>query len=188
MNLSRLKGEVWVIAAVLMAAAVAPALAQTGPPAVITAPGSVTSDTDAAITLTSAPTTKIILRCDEPQTANWASSVIGSREVERLTLTQLAGLSTYREGANLSPHRGIEPLVLADEIKMLQPFTGYLCIAGAAGRTTIKIPELHLVRHHPAFIARPPAATPRPKTNDAKVPPIDEPTDEEIIAQLAARR
>jgi type IV secretory pathway TraG/TraD family ATPase VirD4 len=144
--------------------------------------------TDAAITLTSAPTTKIILRCDEPQTANWASSVIGSREVERLTLTQLAGLSTYREGANLSPHRGIEPLVLADEIKMLQPFTGYLCIAGAAGRTTIKIPELHLVRHHPAFIARPPAATPPPKTNDANVPPIDEPTDEEIIAQLAARR
>ncbi len=36
--------EVPLIAAVLMAAAVAPVLAQTGPPAVITAPGSVTSD------------------------------------------------------------------------------------------------------------------------------------------------
>ena len=35
---------VWVIAAVLMAAAGAPAFAQTGPPAVITVPGSVTSD------------------------------------------------------------------------------------------------------------------------------------------------
>jgi hypothetical protein len=44
MNLVRLKTLTWVIAAVLMAAAVAPAFAQTGAPAVITVPGSVTSD------------------------------------------------------------------------------------------------------------------------------------------------
>ena len=66
---------------------------------------------DGAITLTSSPTTKVILRCDEAETAKWASELLGSREVERMTMTQLAGLSTYREGVNLQPHRSTEHIV-----------------------------------------------------------------------------
>jgi type IV secretory pathway TraG/TraD family ATPase VirD4 len=80
---------------------------------------------EGAITLSSSPSTKVILRVDETETARWASELIGSHEVERLQMTQLAGLSTYREGVNLQPHRSLEPLVLPDEIKLLQPFTGY---------------------------------------------------------------
>jgi type IV secretory pathway TraG/TraD family ATPase VirD4 len=135
---------------------------------------------EGCITLTSSPSTKIILRVDETETAKWASELIGSHECERIQMTQLAGLSTYREGINLQPHRAIEPLVLPDEIKLLQPFTGYLCLAGHH-RTTIRISELHLVKHHPAFTPRasvppPPEATSTP-----------EPTDDEIAAQILAR-
>ncbi|MGO9265771.1 MAG: type IV secretion system DNA-binding domain-containing protein [Candidatus Binataceae bacterium] len=108
---------------------------------------------DGAITLTSSPTTKLIMRSDEPETARWASDLIGSHETERLQMTQLAGLSTYREGVNLSPHRSVEHLVLPAEIQQLRPFHGYLCIAGEH-RTTLRIPELHLTRRHPDFIPR----------------------------------
>jgi len=110
---------------------------------------------DGAITLTSSPTTKVILRCDEAETAKWASELLGSREVERMTMTQLAGLSTYREGVNLQPHRSTEHIVTAAEIQLLKPFHGYLCVAGS-DRTTIKIPERYLEKRQPAF---------RPRTN-----------------------
>jgi type IV secretory pathway TraG/TraD family ATPase VirD4 len=108
---------------------------------------------DGAITLTSSPTTKLIMRSDEPETARWASDLIGSHETERLQMTQLAGLSTYREGVNLSPHRSVEHLVLPAEIQQLRPFNGYLCIAGEH-RTRVRIPEQHLTRRHPDFIQR----------------------------------
>jgi type IV secretory pathway TraG/TraD family ATPase VirD4 len=108
---------------------------------------------DGAITLTSSPTTKVILRCDEAETAKWASELLGSREVERMTMTQLAGLSTYREGVNLQPHRSTEHIVTAAEIQLLKPFNGYLCVAGS-DRTTIRIPERHLEKRQPAFLPR----------------------------------
>jgi hypothetical protein len=133
---------------------------------------------EGCITLTSSPSTKIILRVDETETAKWASELIGSHEIERLTMTQLAGLSSYREGINLSPHRTIEPLVLPDEIKLLRPFTGYLCLAGQH-RTTVRIPEVHLDRRQPAFIPRGNA--------DAPAPSVAPPNEHEIVAQILKR-
>jgi len=113
---------------------------------------------DGAVTLTSSPTTKVILRCDEAETARWASDLIGSHEIERLSMTQLAGLSTYREGVNLQPHRGTEHIVTPAEIQLLKSLRGYLCVAGN-DRTTIKIPERHLEKRHPAFVPRTPNRT-----------------------------
>ena len=117
---------------------------------------------DGAITLTSSPTTKVILRCDEAETAKWASELLGSREVERMTMTQLAGLSNYREGVNLQPHRSTERIVTPAEIQLLKPLRGYLCVAGS-DRTTIRIPERHLEKRQPAFLPRTnvPVATPQ---------------------------
>ncbi|MBV8097202.1 MAG: type IV secretion system DNA-binding domain-containing protein [Acetobacteraceae bacterium] len=132
---------------------------------------------EGCITLTSSPSTKIILRVDETETAKWASELIGSREIERLTITQLARLSTYREGINLSPHRTIQPLVLADEIKLLRPFTGYLCLA-SHHRTTVRIPALRLTRYHPAFI---------PRAAEPPVPPVAQLSEPAIAAQITAR-
>jgi type IV secretory pathway TraG/TraD family ATPase VirD4 len=133
---------------------------------------------EGAVTLTSSPSTKLVMRVDETECAKWASELIGSHEVERLTMTQLTGLSAYREGVNLQPHRSIEPLVLPDEIKLLQRFTGYLCIAGAH-RTTIEIPRLHLVKHHEPFIPRPVSPT--------EITVTAAPNEDEILAQMTAR-
>jgi type IV secretory pathway TraG/TraD family ATPase VirD4 len=108
---------------------------------------------DGAVTLTSSPTTKVILRCDEAETAKWASELLGSREIERMQMTQLAGLSSYREGINLQPHRTTEHIVTAAEIQLLKSLQGYLCVAGN-DRTTIRIPERHLDKRHPAFVPR----------------------------------
>ena len=108
---------------------------------------------DGAVTLISAPSTKVILRVDETEMAEWASQQLGSREVERLQMTQLAGLSQFREGVNLQPQRSIERIVLADEIKLLPRLQGYICIAGH-DRTRITIPERHLQAREPALIAR----------------------------------
>jgi len=121
---------------------------------------------DGAITLTSSPTTKVILRCDEAETAKWASELIGSREIERLSMTALTGLSTYREGMNLSPRRSTEHIVTAAEVQLLKPFSGYLCVAGY-DRTAIKIPKLHLEAKYPAFVPRAEATAARPKTQTA---------------------
>jgi type IV secretory pathway TraG/TraD family ATPase VirD4 len=108
---------------------------------------------DRCVTMTSAPTTKCVLRCDEAETAKWASDLLGSREIERTEMTMLAGLSNMREGVNLQSRRSMEHLVLPAEIQMLKPFHGYLCVAGEA-RTTIRIPESYLVRNYPAFVPR----------------------------------
>jgi hypothetical protein len=104
----------------------------------------------------------VVLRADEPETARWCSELIGHHEVERLQMTQMAGLSTYREGVNLSPHRSVEPLVLPAQIQRLKPFHGYLCIAGE-DRTTIEVPPMRLARHHEPFIPRRPAGAPEPQ-------------------------
>jgi type IV secretory pathway TraG/TraD family ATPase VirD4 len=108
---------------------------------------------DGAITLTSSPTTKVLMRCDEVETAKWASELLGSHEIVRLNMTSMAGLSNYREGVNLSPHRSSEHIVTAGEIQLLKPLEAYLCVAGF-DRTTVRIPARHLQRNHPAFIPR----------------------------------
>ncbi len=123
---------------------------------------------DGAITLTSSPTTKVILRCDEAETAKWASDLLGSREIERLQMTQLAGLSTYREGINFQPHRTTEHIVTAAEVQLLKSLCGYLCVAGN-DRTTIGIRERHLERRHPAFVPRNNAARGQGANKNASV-------------------
>ncbi|HTT75990.1 MAG TPA: type IV secretion system DNA-binding domain-containing protein [Candidatus Binataceae bacterium] len=110
---------------------------------------------DRTTTLTSAPTTKVILRCDEAETAEWASEQLGKHEILRLEMTSLAGLSSYREGFNLQPHRSVEPIVMAAEVQSLREYEGYLCVAGA-DRAKITIPPGHLERHQPPFLARQP--------------------------------
>jgi len=108
---------------------------------------------DRAVTLTSSPTTKCLLRADETETAEWASKLLGSHEIERTEMTMLSGLSNMREGVNLQGRRTTEHIVTPAEIQLLKPFHGYLAVAGE-NRTTIRIPERHLQKKFPAFIPR----------------------------------
>ena len=115
---------------------------------------------EGATTLTSCPTTQVILRITEAETAKWASEQLGSREVDRITQSQLAGLSTMREGITIGSQRGTESIVTAGEIQLLRPFHGYISVAGY-DRCPLTFKERHLEKHHPAFIPRqePPNAT-----------------------------
>jgi Type IV secretion-system coupling protein DNA-binding domain len=129
---------------------------------------------DRTTTLTSAPTTKVVLRCDEAETAEWASEQLGKHEVVRVEMTALAGLSSYREGFNLQPHRSVEPIVMAAEVQSLKEYEGYLCVAGA-DRAKIAIPPRHLERRQAPFLPR------RPVSDDVGAPrsPLSEQSGKE---------
>jgi type IV secretory pathway TraG/TraD family ATPase VirD4 len=116
---------------------------------------------DGALSLISQPSTKIILRVDETEMAEWASHQLGEREVQRLQMAQLAGVNAFREGMNLQPQQVIERVVMADEIKLLKPLSGYIAIAGH-DRCRISIDELRMVERQPAFL---------PRISDSKAPP-----------------
>src|SRR5579883_1136333 len=105
------------------------------------------------VTLLSAPATKLILRSDEAETAEWASRTLGQREVVRLQMTTLTGPSLYRDGFNLQPHQTLERVVLPAEIQKLPPLEGYLCIAGY-DRARVKMEWAEPRRNAPAFILR----------------------------------
>lgn len=108
---------------------------------------------DRTVTLLSAPATKLILRSDEAETAEWASRTLGQREVVRLQMTTLTGPSLYRDGFNLQPHQTLERVVLPAEIQKLPPLEGYLCLAGY-DRARVKMQWAEPKRSAPAFILR----------------------------------
>jgi hypothetical protein len=108
---------------------------------------------DRTVTLLSAPATKLILRSDEAETAEWASRTLGQREVVRLQMTTLTGPSLYRDGFNLQPHQTLERVVLPSEIQKLPALEGYLCIAGY-DRARVKMQWAEPRRSAPAFVLR----------------------------------
>lgn len=136
---------------------------------------------EGATVITSCPTTQIFLRTPDPETAEWASGTIGEHEVERIGISQVTGLSNYREGLTLNPHRNVERLVIGGQIQALDPFQGYICCGGA--RANISIPKLHLVPRVPDFIPRANTAV-----QPSPLPAPSEPTDQQILAELSARR
>jgi type IV secretory pathway TraG/TraD family ATPase VirD4 len=108
---------------------------------------------DRTVTLLSAPATKLILRSDEAETAEWASRTLGQREVVRLQMTTLTGPSLYRDGFNLQPHQTLERVVLPAEIQKLPALEGYLCIAGY-DRARVALQWAAPRNAAPAFILR----------------------------------
>jgi hypothetical protein len=121
---------------------------------------------DRTVTLLSAPATKLILRSDEAETAEWASRTLGQREVVRLQMTTLTGPSLYRDGFNLQPHQTLERVVLPSEIQKLRPLEGYLCIAGY-DRARVKMQWAEPRRSAPAFVLR------RASGPDSGLPVVD---------------
>jgi type IV secretory pathway TraG/TraD family ATPase VirD4 len=108
---------------------------------------------DRTVTLLSAPATKLILRSDEAETAEWASRTLGQREVVRLQMTTLTGPSLNRDGFNLQSHQTLERVVLPAEIQKLPALEGYLCIAGY-DRARVAMQWAAPKKSAPAFILR----------------------------------
>lgn len=109
-----------------------------------------------AAVLASMPSTKLLLRVDEPETAAFIARQIGDREALRDEI----GVSTTEHGNrfNIHPSRRTEPVVMASQIQRLPRLEGYLCIAGL-DRARVKVKPCLPHRRQVAFIPR---ALPRP--------------------------
>ena len=109
-----------------------------------------------AAVLASMPSTKLLLRVDEPETAAFIARQIGDREALRDEI----GISTAEHGNrfNTQPSRRTEPVVMASEIQRLPKLEGYLCIAGL-DRARVKVKPCLPYRRQVEFIPR---ALPRP--------------------------
>jgi len=109
-----------------------------------------------AAVLASMPSTKLLLRVDEPETATFIARQIGDREA----LREEIGISTAEHGNryNLHPARRTEPVVMASEVQRLPKLEGYLCIAGL-DRARVKVKPCLPRRRQVEFIPR---ALPRP--------------------------
>jgi type IV secretory pathway TraG/TraD family ATPase VirD4 len=140
---------------------------------------------DRTVTLLSAPATKLILRSDEAETAEWASRTLGQREVVRLQMTTLTGPSQFRDGFNLQPHQTLERVVLPAEIQKLPALEGYLCIAGY-DRARVTLQWAEPKKSAPAFVLRRGSDETNPEPS-AKAQASSEPTQMEARGESAAR-
>jgi hypothetical protein len=74
----------------------------------------------------------LILRCsgsDHRGTANFASRLIGQREVRRTNRSRSRGPTDFLSSTTLSEHVGIEPAVMDSQIEQLPDLSGYLKFA-----------------------------------------------------------
>ena len=109
-----------------------------------------------AAVLASMPSTKLLLRVDEPETAAFIARQIGERE----TLREEIGISTADHGNryNIHPARRTEPVVMASEVQRLPKLEGYLCIAGldrARVKVRLCVPRRRQVKFIPRALPRP---------------------------------
>ncbi len=109
-----------------------------------------------AAVLASMPSTKLLLRVDEPETAAFIARQIGERETLRYEIGMSA--AEHSDRFNLHPSRRTEPVVMASEIQRLPKLEGYLCIAGL-DRARVRVKPCLPERRQIEFIAR---ALPRP--------------------------
>jgi type IV secretory pathway TraG/TraD family ATPase VirD4 len=104
-----------------------------------------------AAVLASMPSTKLILRVDEPETAAFLARQIGERETLHEELGMSAGHDDHR--FSIHPARRTEAVVMAAEIQRLPKLEGYLCIAGL-DRARVRIKPCPPQRRQREFIAR----------------------------------
>jgi type IV secretory pathway TraG/TraD family ATPase VirD4 len=108
-----------------------------------------------AAVLASMPSTKLLLRVDEPETAGFIARQIGEHE----TLHDEIGISTAGQGSRFSTHpvRRTEAVVMPSEIQRLPRLEGYLCIAGLdRARVSVRpcLPRRRAVAYMPRALPR----------------------------------
>ncbi len=122
-----------------------------------------------ATVLASMPSTKLILRVDEPETAAFLARQIGEREIVHEEIGTSTGQDDRRY--NVHPVRRTESVVMAAQIQRLPKLEGYLCIAGM-DRSMVTIKPCPPQRRQRAFIPRALRQPACPADNDVRpLPP-----------------
>jgi type IV secretory pathway TraG/TraD family ATPase VirD4 len=116
----------------------------------------------------------LILRCSGSEhggTSQFASRLIGEREVTRITTSRSRRSTELFESTTQTEHTGVEAAVMGSEIEQLPDLSGYLKLASSPGwqRVRLRAPVLQLraqpVPHTAArIVIFPRASTPDPRT------------------------
>jgi hypothetical protein len=75
--------------------------------------------------------TKLILRAQDPETAQFLSEQLGRRLVRRMDESTSYGANSIRDGVGLTPKEEFEPVALPEDILNLPKFQGYLRLSNA---------------------------------------------------------
>lgn len=85
---------------------------------------------DEAETIVGLCNTHLVFRTNSPDTAQWASKLLGEREIEEAKEAMTYSASNVRDGIHLSQNRQTRPIVLPTEVMQLEPLHFYLKLAG----------------------------------------------------------
>ena len=131
----------------------------------------------AAATMLSSSHTKILFRCNEPQSARWVSEMIGEQELERPRVSTTASVQSYsRDSLNYAPDLERSLVVSREQIMALPNLHGYWKYGDAI--VPFRIEPQHRPQRVRAYVPRlsrpinplePPQALPAPDSTPARV-------------------
>jgi len=75
--------------------------------------------------------TKLILRCQDPETAKHMAEQLGRRQARRVDETVSYGANSLRDGVGLTPREELELVALPDEVMNLPKFHGFVRVSNA---------------------------------------------------------
>lgn len=75
--------------------------------------------------------TKLILRCQDPETAKHMAEQLGRRQTRRVDETVSYGANSLRDGVGLTPREDLELVALPDEVMNLPKFHGFIRVSNA---------------------------------------------------------
>lgn len=103
--------------------------------------------------------TKLILRAQDPETAEFMSQQLGRRVMRRVEENTSYGANSIRDGVGLTPREELEPVVLAEDVMNFPKFTGMIRVNNARKEGPFPIAPLRFEyiprpKVAPAFVAR----------------------------------
>lgn len=145
---------------------------------------------DGAQTLLSCLSSQLLLRANDPETAEYASLHLGEREIVREAVSRAHERSRH----TITPQRSVERLVLPSQIQSLPNRIGYLRLAGQNVVRRVRIPLVKRATTEP-FVPKKPSAAPSlpppslpPPAPALPAPPRHLPLDADaILARTAAK-
>jgi type IV conjugative transfer system coupling protein TraD len=75
--------------------------------------------------------TKLILRCQDPETAKYMAEQLGRRQTRRVDETISYGASSLRDGVGITPREDLELVALPDQVMNLPKFRGFIRVSNA---------------------------------------------------------
>lgn len=115
---------------------------------------------DIAQTIIGQCATKLILRCQDPETAKHMAEQLGRRQARRVDETVSYGANSLRDGVGLTPREELELVALPDEVMNLPKFQGFIRVSNARHGAPFPISSLRFVWRQREV--RAPGLVPRP--------------------------